>query len=92
MPDLTTFFHDYPNLHQLYQEAVVKLAQCFDHKGILTSALLHHEGDTYLRLRVLIEAKDIPDPDTQLAAFDQWWLTECHKSGGQLIVDYIMQH
>lgn len=92
MTELEQFFAEYPHLYQLSMEATKQFKQHFQNKGLYSCTITRHEGEAMLVIHCIIQAEDIPDPDAQLAAFDEWWLSQCHCSDGRLIFDYIIRN
>ena len=49
------------------------------------------DDDSILKVAVQLPADFDRDPERALQSFDEeWWLNNCHRSGGVLVFDYEM--
>ncbi len=81
-----------PALYSLLIDAVVPLQQAFGDKRIVHVWVQSSDEDSILKVAVQLPADFGDDPERALRSFDEeWWLNNCHRSGGALVFDYEMQ-
>jgi hypothetical protein len=81
-----------PALYELLAEAVGPLQNAFG-EGRTVQLRLQSSGDeSLLKVAVQLPADFAGDPERALRSFDdEWWLDNCHRSGGALVFDYEIQ-
>jgi hypothetical protein len=80
-----------PALYSLLIEAVEPLRQAFGDKRLIYIRVLSSDEDSILKVTVRLLANFGDNPEDALQAFDEeWWLKNCHRSGGTLVFDYEM--
>ena len=81
-----------PELYFLLVEAIEPLRQAFGEKTLLYMRIQSGDEDSLLKVAVWLPANFSNDPERALRSFDaEWWLNNCHRSGGALVFDYEMQ-
>jgi hypothetical protein len=77
-------------LYMLLVEAVRPSQIAFGEKGLLHVRAQHSEDDWLLKVAVQLPANFGDDQaEEALRSFDrEWWLNNCHRSGGVLVFDY----
>ena len=89
---VTEFVQEEPELYWLLLEAVDPLRQAFGEKRLIYIRVQTSDEDSILKVAVRLPANFGDDPERVLQAFDEeWWLKNCHRSGGALVFDYEMQ-
>jgi hypothetical protein len=79
-------------LYALLLEADTPLHHAFGEKRVLQVRVLLSDDDRLIRVAVQLPADPAGDPERALRAFDgDWWLSNCHRSGGALVFDYEIQ-
>jgi hypothetical protein len=82
-----------PELYPLLLDAVDPLRQAFGDKRLIYIRVQKSDEDSILKVAVWLPADFGNDPECTLQAFDEdWWLKNCHRSGGALVFDYEMQN
>jgi len=82
-----------PALYGLLIDAVKPLQHAFGDKRIVHVRVLSSDEDSLLKVAVQLPANFGADPEHALQSFDEeWWLHNCHRSGGALVFDYEMQN
>ena len=82
-----------PALYELLIDAVKPLQYAFGDKRIVHVRVLSSDEDSLLKVAVQLPADFGADPERALQSFDEeWWLHNCHRSGGALVFDYEMQN
>ena len=82
-----------PALYRLLVEAVQPLRTVFGEKLLLQLRVQYSGEDSLLKVAVQLPADFGGDPEQVLHSFDtEWWLNNCHRSGGALVFDYEIQH
>jgi hypothetical protein len=78
-----------PELYRLLVEAVRSLQNAFG-DGLIMQLRVQSSGDeSVLKVAVQLPADFAGDPERALRSFDaEWWLDNCHRSGGALVFDY----
>ncbi|MEP7308901.1 MAG: hypothetical protein ABJA98_25620 [Acidobacteriota bacterium] len=85
------FFEAEPGLPALLHEAVRPLTTAFGEGSLFHVRLQSSEDETLLKVAVRLPAGFV-DAERALCTFDQeWWLNNCHRSGGALVFDYETQ-
>jgi hypothetical protein len=81
-----------PELYRLLVEAVGPLKNAFG-DGLIMQLRVQSSGDeSLLKVAVQLPADFAGDPECALRSFDaEWWLDNCHRSGGALVFDYEVQ-
>ncbi len=80
-----------PALYAILIEAVAPLQRAFGDRRIIQLRAKFSEDDSLLKVAVQLPA-DLRDPERALHTFDEnWWLENCHRSGGALVFDYEIQ-
>jgi hypothetical protein len=84
------FLKEESGLYTLLVEAVRPLQTTFGKKGLLHVRVQHSDDDGLLKVVVQLPADFGDDQAEQaLGSFDrEWWLNNCHRSGGALVFDY----
>jgi hypothetical protein len=78
-----------PSLFTLLIEAVQPLRIAFPEMRLLLVRLQHSDDDRLLKVAVQLPSNFSDDPESALRSFDrEWWLSNCHRSGGVLVFDY----
>ena len=88
---ITDVLSEHRSLYSLLIEAVKPLHETFGEQYVLQlRAQLTDEGSL---LRAVVQLpQTFDDPETALRGFDtDWWLNNCHRSGGALVFDYEIQ-
>jgi hypothetical protein len=81
-----------PALYGLLIDAVKPLQHAFGDKRIVHVRVLSSDEDSILKVAVQLPADFGADPERALQSFDEeWWLNNCHRSGGALVFDYELQ-
>jgi hypothetical protein len=79
-------------LFTLLIEAVQPLRTAFGEKRLLQVRVQYSDDDRLLKVAVQLPADFDCDAEGALRSFDrEWWLKNCHRSGGTLVFDYEMQ-
>jgi hypothetical protein len=79
-------------LFTLLIEAVRPLQIAFGARRLFQVRVQHSDDDSLLRVAVQLPAGFGGDPEQALRLFDEdWWLDNCHRSGGALVFDYEIQ-
>lgn len=82
-----------PALFRLLVEAVQPLRTVFGEKRLLQLRVQYSDEDSLLKVAVQLPADFGGDPEQVLHSFDtEWWLNNCHRSGGALVFDYEIQN
>jgi hypothetical protein len=80
-----------PALYPLLVEAVKPLQHAFGDRRLIYARIQSSDEDNLLKVVVRLPANFCSDPECALEAFDEeWWLNNCHRSGGVLVFDYEM--
>jgi hypothetical protein len=83
---------DEPALLPLLIDAARPLRNAFGEGRVFQLRGQLSDDDRLLRVAVQLPAKSGGDPERALRAFDEdWWLENCHRSGGALVFDYEIQ-
>jgi hypothetical protein len=70
-------------------EAVQPLRVAFGEGGLLQVRVQYSDDDSLLRVVVQLPIDFGCDPESALRSFDrEWWLNNCHRSGGMIVFDY----
>jgi len=81
-----------PALYSLLVDAVEPLQHAFGDKRLVYIRVQSCDEGSLLKVAVWLPANFGDDPERALQAFDEeWWLNNCHRSGGALVFDYEMQ-
>ena len=81
-----------PRLFALLIEAARPLRAAFGERAALQLRAQYSDDDRLLKVGVRLPADFGADPEQALRSFDaQWWLKNCHRSGGALVFDYEIQ-
>jgi hypothetical protein len=81
-----------PALYTLLVEAVRPLQNAFGERRIVQVRVQFSDDDSLLKVAVQLPADFGGDPERALRSFDgEWWLNNCHRSGGALVFDYEIQ-
>jgi len=81
-----------PALYSLLSEAVMPIEKAFGEGHILEMRAQFSDDDGLLKVTIQLPADFGPDPEIGLESFDRdWWLDNCHRSGGALVFDYEIQ-
>jgi hypothetical protein len=81
-----------PALFMLLVEAVRHLQIAFGERRLFHVRVQHSEDDNLLKVAVQLPADFSDGPERALRSFDrEWWLNNCHRSGGALVFDYEIQ-
>jgi hypothetical protein len=82
-----------PALFTLLVEAVRPLKIAFGEKRLLHIRVQHSDDESLLKVAVQIPANfGDEQAEEALRSFDQqWWLKNCGRSGGALVIDYEIQ-
>jgi hypothetical protein len=81
-----------PELYSLLIEAVEPLRHAFGDKRLIYARIESSDEDSLLKVTVRLPANFGDKPEDALQTFDEeWWLHNCHRSGGALVFDYEMQ-
>lgn len=81
-----------PALFTLLREAVTPLQNAFGERRIVQVRVQFSDDDSVLKVAVQLPADFGGDPERALGSFDgEWWLDNCHRSGGALVFDYEIQ-
>jgi hypothetical protein len=76
-------------LFTLLVEAVRPLRTAFGENRLLQVRVQHSDDDSLLKVAVQLPGDFGDDPESALRSFDrEWWLENCHRSGGALVFDY----
>lgn len=79
-------------LYALLVEAVSPLKNAFGEGRIVQIRVQTSDDDSLLKVAVQLPANFENDPECALRSFDRdWWLSNCHRSGGALVFDYEIQ-
>jgi hypothetical protein len=79
-------------LYRLLLEAVGPLQNAFGGGRIIHLRVLVSDDDSLIKVAVQLPADLDGDPERALRSFDNdWWLGNCHRSGGALVFDYEIQ-
>jgi hypothetical protein len=79
-------------LYRLLLEAVRPLQSAFGAGRIIHLRVLTSDDDRLIKVAVQLPADFGDDPERALHSFDtDWWLGNCHRSGGALVFDYEIQ-
>jgi hypothetical protein len=79
-------------LYTLLVEAVSPLKNAFGEGRIVQVRVQFSDDDSLLKVAVQLPADFENDPERALRSFDEdWWLSNCHRSGGALVFDYEIQ-
>ena len=90
---ITELMEEAPALYPLLIEAIKPLQHAFGEKRILQIRVQSSDEDTILKVAVQLPADFDGDPERALRSFDEeWWLNNCHRSGGTLVFDYETQN
>lgn len=82
-----------PALCSLLIEAVEPLRHAFGDKRLIYIRIQSSDEGSILKVTVRLPANFGDNPEGALQAFDEeWWLYNCHRSGGALVFDYEMQN
>ncbi|HYW42528.1 MAG TPA: hypothetical protein VE959_06705 [Bryobacteraceae bacterium] len=78
-----------PALYPLLVEAVRPLRNAFGEGRQIQFRVQSSDDDILLKVAVQLPGDSGGDPERTLASFDSdWWLDNCHRSGGALVFDY----
>lgn len=89
---VTELLEEESALFALLVEAVQPLRTAFGERRLLQVRVQHSDDDSLLRVAVQLPAVFGDDPERALRSFDrEWWLNNCHRSGGALVFDYEIQ-
>jgi hypothetical protein len=87
------FFETHPAISSLLMGAVEPLRGAFGDRRLIYIRIQSSDEDSLLKVAVLLPADFGNDPELALQSFDEeWWLNNCHSSGGTLVFDYEMQN
>ena len=87
------FLEEEPALYRLLVEAVQPLRTVFGEKRLLQLRVQYSDEDSLLKVAVQLPVDFGGDPEQALHSFDtEWWLNNCHRSGGALVFDYEIQN
>jgi hypothetical protein len=82
-----------PQLYPLLLDAVEPLQQTFGNKRLIYIRVQTSDEDSILKVTIWLPTNFGGDPERVLQDFDkEWWLKNCHRSGGALVFDYEMQN
>jgi len=77
---------------RLLIEAVQPLRNAFGENQLLQVRVQYSDDDRLVKVAVQLPSDCGSDPETALRSFDtEWWLANCHRSGGVLVFDYEIQ-
>ena len=80
-----------PALSGLLSEAVPPLQAAFGERRMLHIRAQYSDDERMLKVTVQLPVA-FGDPEPALLSFDRnWWLDNCHRSGGALVFDYEIQ-
>ena len=80
-----------PVLYSLLIEAIKPLRHAFGDKRMMHVRVQSSDEDSILKVAVQLPHDFGADPERALWSFDEeWWLNNCHRSGGALVFDYEM--
>jgi hypothetical protein len=80
-----------PALYSLLIEAVEPLRHAFGDKRLIYARIQSSDEDSLLKVVIRLPIHFSDDPECALQTFDEeWWLNNCHRSGGALVFDYEM--
>ena len=80
-----------PTLFPLLMEASQPLQTAFGEKALFHVLVQYSDEDNLLRVAVQLPP-DFAEPAKALGSFDRnWWVNNCHRSGGMLVFDYEIQ-
>ncbi len=89
---ITEILEEETSLYTLLIEAIKPLQRAFGEKRIIHLRIQSSEDDIIVKVAVQLPADFGADPERALRSFDEeWWLNNCHRSGGALVFDYEMQ-
>ncbi len=81
-----------PALYALLIEAVGPLQNAFGEGRIIQLRIQVSDDDSFIKVAVQLPASLGDDSERALRSFDaDWWLNNCHRSGGTLVFDYEIQ-
>jgi hypothetical protein len=79
-------------LYTLLVEAVGPLKTAFGEGRIVQVRVQFSDDDSLLKVAVQLPVDFEKDSERALRSFDEeWWLNNCHRSGGALVFDYEIQ-
>jgi hypothetical protein len=88
---VTGLLEEEPALYSLLIGAVAPLQRAFGDRRLVYIRVQSCDEDSLLKVVVRLPANFGGDPECALQAFDEeWWLNNCHRSGGTLVFDYEM--
>src|SRR5262245_6258552 len=80
-----------PALYSLLVDAVAPLQRAFGDRRLVYIRVQSCDEDSLLKVAIRLPANFGSNPECALQAFDEeWWLNNCHRSGGALVFDYEM--
>jgi hypothetical protein len=83
----------HPAISSLLMGAVEPLREAFGDRRLIYIRIQSSDEDSLLKVAVLLPTDFGSDPELALQSFDEeWWLNNCHRSGGTLVFDYEMQN
>jgi hypothetical protein len=89
---MTGLLAEEPALYSLLIDAIVPLQRAFGDRRLVYIRIQSCDEDSLLKVAIRLPANFGGDPECALQAFDEeWWLNNCHRSGGTLVFDYEMQ-
>lgn len=89
---IVEFLAEEPAIYALLIDAVRPLQVAFGERRLFHIRLQHSDDDSFLKVAVQLPFDFDDDPEDALRSFDrQWWLNNCHRSGGTLVIDYEIQ-
>jgi hypothetical protein len=81
-----------PALYSLLAEAAMPIEKVFGKGCVLEMRAQFSDDDSLLKVAVQLPVDFGTDPEIALESFDSdWWLDNCHRSGGALVFDYEIQ-
>ena len=88
---ITGLLEEEPALYSLLIDAVAPLQRAFGDRRLVYIRVQSCDEDSLLKVVIRLPANFGGDPECALQAFDrEWWLNNCHRSGGALVFDYEM--
>ena len=85
------FLETQPAISPLLMGAVEPLRNAFGDRRLIYIRTQSSDEDNLLRVVIRLSADFGSDPERALRSFHkEWWLNNCHRSGGTLVFDYEM--
>lgn len=89
---LIGLFEEEPALFALLVEAIRPLKDAFGESPIIQVRVQYSDDDSLVKVAVQLPADFGDGAERALRSFDaEWWLNNCHRSGGALVFDYEIQ-